>query len=238
MTPTHIASHLRWLARIAGSLLLIFLLAFLIGEGPPAPWRLSSREMLYFAGLAALYGGLTLAWFHPVWGGATSLAGWLWLSVLVGRPAWDAPLSLPALTGLIHLASASAPPFRPRWVTVLLYGPLPVFVLLAANEIFGNPPLLARPPHPAADLAGIWSGPGPATMNVDRYGRLTGQLWQTQIDAQLRPNRSWFGRLLGWRTDYTALTAGRHICLIDDAGPNRLRVYDSASARSLLLQRQ
>ncbi|MCC6537634.1 MAG: hypothetical protein IT162_08805 [Bryobacterales bacterium] len=235
MKPT---SPLPWLARLASLPLLFFFLAMLAGEGPPAPWRLSRRELLYLAGLAALYGGLAAAWFRPAWGGAASLAGWAGLSLLAGRPAFDAPLSLPALVALLYLACGSArPAARPRWVTPILYGPLPVLLLLAANEIFGHPPLLARPAQSAEELAGAWAGPGPATLYLDRYGRLTGSLWQTRVDAQLRPNRTRFGRLLGWRSDYAAHTAGRTVYLIDQAAPNRWRVYDAASGRSVLLQR-
>ena len=81
-------------------------------------------------------------------------------------------------------------------------GPLPLFVLLCANEMFGNPPLMATLERPVAQLAGPCSIPG-ATLTIHPDATVTGAIRGVAIQsARLTPNRSWFGRLLGWRTDY------------------------------------
>ena len=93
----------RWTARILGSLMVLFVLTFVFGEGPPPLLRMTVREQLYALGMGTLFLGLVVAWFREGWGGVLSVVGWAFLAVLAGRPAWDLPFSIPAATGLLHL---------------------------------------------------------------------------------------------------------------------------------------
>jgi hypothetical protein len=76
----------RWVARIAGTLVALFFLAFVAGEGPPPVSRLSFKEDLIFLAMGALFLGLLLAWKWPYWGGAIPLAGFAYL-ILADRRA-------------------------------------------------------------------------------------------------------------------------------------------------------
>lgn len=188
-----LALHLTWVARITGLLLFLFVLPFAFGGPGWIQWsRLSGKEQLGLIAFGALYGGLLVAWFQPVWGGALTVGGW------IAHPV-AAPLFLaPMLIGIIHLVFRRPEGPVPRWLRLVLAGPLPVFVLLSANEILGNPPLMATFP---ADPTGVWMldrrcAP-PCEIRIDRDRTVTGC-----VSGRIEPNRSWFGRLLNWRTDY------------------------------------
>lgn len=219
-------THIATLARLTSALILLFFLAFVVAEGPPNPFRLTASENLYAAGMLALYGGLALAWIKPAWGGACSVAGWLYLGVLSREIPLDWPLAVPAAIGLLFLLTANATKTpAPRWLKVVLYGPLPVFVLLCANEMFGNPPWMATSERPIAELAGAWSGPN-AAITITPAGAVTGNLGGVPVqDAQWTPNRSWFGRLLRWRTDYRirgTLAGGQTVNILLNGEPGHL----------------
>jgi hypothetical protein len=191
--------------------MVLFLLAFVIGEGLPPVFRMSGREQLYSLGMICLYLGLVVAWRWEGWGGLVSLLGWGLLSILAGKAAWNLPFSIPAAIGLLHLlcwwrlrGPAPPPAVVPRAVLFLL-PPLALFLLLCANEIFGQPPLMTGTgPAPAAVL-GTWYAEGavPIALTIATDGSVSGAVGsQALSDARLVGNRSWFGRLMHWRTDY------------------------------------
>src|ERR1017187_19714 len=93
----------RWTARILGSLMVLFVLTFVFGEGPPPLLRMTAREQLYALGMGSLFLGLAVAWFWEGWGGLLSLLRWALLAVLAKKPAWDLPFSIPMAIGLLHL---------------------------------------------------------------------------------------------------------------------------------------
>lgn len=219
----------RWTARIMGSLMVLFILTFVFGEGPPPLLRMTAREQLYALGMCSLFLGLVAAWFREGWGGLLSVLGWAFLAVLARRPAWDLPFSIPAALGLLHLLcwwrlrGPTPPPEAANWAT----GPhartfflsvsafLVAFVLLCANEIFGQPPLMTPAgPLPAA-IVGTWSAnlttvsrqPLPdeilVVFNIGPGGSVSGTVGDAALTSgQLLPNRSWFGRLMNWRAPY------------------------------------
>jgi len=129
-------------------------------------------------------------------------------------------LYVPALTGAVHLASwgrlrRAAPtgivPWRlPRLVAVSLLVALVVFVLLSANEIFGQPPLMTPALRPDNGLAGGWHGEGSASVEflIHSDGSVTGSVGQAAIsEGHIIYGRSWFGRLLHINSPY--LITGR-----------------------------
>jgi len=223
----HAAVAGRWTARILGSLMVLFLLAFLIGEGVPSWRHMTAQERLYALGVCALFLGLVVAWFREAWGGLLSLAGWGWLIVLARRPAWDLLFSLPAALGAIHLLCGwrlrgPAPPPGPaagpagpgrRWMVRSLWAALAVFLLLCANEIFGEPPFMT-PATPPAAWVGTWHAtltvlarplPGglPVVLTIAPDGSVSGTVGgATLTSGRFAANRSWFGRLMHWRTEY------------------------------------
>jgi len=105
------------------------------------------------------------------------------------------------------------------------------FILLCANEMLGNPPLMTAALHPSSVLVGSWQAraeawPGPTpievllTVNAD--GTVSGRLdGATLIGARITNNRTWFGRALNWRTGYIILGD-----LSGTAGPPPLRSGD------------
>jgi len=219
----------RWIARISGTLMVLFLLAFLVGEGPPPLARMTAREQFYALGFGSLFVGLVIAWFWEGWGGLLSLSGWAFLAALARRPPWDLPFSIPAVVGLLHLLCwwrlrGPAPSLQPvsaaamarlKILYVLLWVSLAAFLLLSANEIFGNPPLMTRSGRQAVEMVGTWSAalttvsrqPLPheilAVLTIGPDGSVAGVIGGAElISGRLVPNRSWFGRLMNWRTDY------------------------------------
>lgn len=199
----------RWTARIVGTLMFLFLLVFLFGEGPPPLWRLSAREQLYALGMGCLFLGLMVSWWREGWGGLVTLAGWGLLGVLAGRPAWNLIFSIPAAIGAVHVAcwwrlrdQAPAPDEAAalfKYVSV----PLAIFLLLSANEIFGQAPLMTPSGAPPAAMAGTWYDGGSTMLTIAPDGAVSGVLEEQPLrDARLVGNRSWFGRLMHWRTDY------------------------------------
>jgi hypothetical protein len=170
-----------------------------------------------------------IAWFWEGWGGLLSLSGWAFLAVLARRPPWDLPFSIPAVAGLLHLVCwwrlrSPAPTLEPvsaaamgrlKILYALLWVSLATFILLSANEIFGNPPLMTRSGQQAAEMVGTWSAtlttvsrqPLPheilAVLSIGPDGSVTGVIGNAEvISGRLERNRSWFGRLMNWRTDY------------------------------------
>lgn len=189
-------------ARLAGGLLFLFFVAMIVGEGPPNPLELTARESLYGVGMLLLYGGLAVAWFRADWGGGMSVAGWVFLAVLSGKLPLDWPVAAPAFVGLVHLICGWMGWVKVRRPPLVVCLMLAGFVALCANEMFGNPPLMATGERPLAEMAGEWED-GEVKLRIDAMGAVNGALGDVSIGtARLEPNRSWFGRLLGWRTDY------------------------------------
>jgi hypothetical protein len=187
------------------------------------------REQFYAVGVGSLFLGLIIARFWEGWGGLLSLLGWGFLAILAKRPAWDLPFSIPAAMGLLHLvcwwglrgpASPQAPVNAAtraglRMLFSFLWVSLAAFILLCANEIFGQPPLMTRTGRPPAGMVGTWyanlttvsrrSLPDaiPAVFTIGPDGSVSGTVGNAALtNGHLVVNRSWFGRLMNWRTDY------------------------------------
>jgi hypothetical protein len=211
----------RWTARIVGTLMVLFILAFVLAETPPPLSKMTPREQRYAIGMGALFLGLVIAWFWEGWGGLLSLAAWALLSILSGRPHWDWPLLIPGAVGLLHLVCwailrGPAPPppaltpaelAQRKKLWILLWTSLAVFVLFCANEMFGMPPLMTPSGPVPEQMQGTWRGnaPGeiPAVLTVAADGSVSGSVGNAALlHARLHRNRSWFGRLMNWRTDW------------------------------------
>lgn len=220
----------RWTARILGTLMVLFLLAFVFGEGPPRFSQMAGREQLYSLGLlGGLFLGLILAWRWEGWGGLLSMLGWAFLAVLSNRPPWALMLSIPAAVGLLHLLCwwrlrGPAPPPGPvdsakRAHMRMLFAPLWVFlaafISLCANEMFGQPPLMTRTGPPPAELVGTWYAnlttvsrqplgeEIPVAFTIGPDGSVSGSIGNAVLTSgRFVRNRSWFGRLMNWRTEY------------------------------------
>jgi hypothetical protein len=219
----------RWTARILGTLMVLLVLAFVFGEGPPPLLRMTAREQFYALGVGSLFLGLVVAWFREGWGGLLSVLGWGLLAVLAKRPALDLPFSIPGAVGLLHLVcwwrlrGPVPPPVTLNSATgagvkafvLLISVSMGAFLLLCANEIFGQPPLMTRLGHPPVEMLGTWradlttvSGqPLPkeirAEFTIAADGSVTGTVDDVVLTTgQFMRNRSWFGRLMNWRTDY------------------------------------
>jgi hypothetical protein len=190
---------------------------------------MTAREQLYALGMGSLFLGLVVAWFWEGWGGLLSVLGWGLLAVLAKRPAWDLPFSIPAAAGLLHLLSwwrlrgSVLPPEAANWASIphvrtlflFLLAILGAFVLLCANEIFGQPPLMTPAGPLPTEIVGTWyanlttvSGqPLPdgilVVFTIGPDGSASGTVGDaTLTNGRLRPNRSWFGRLMNWRAPY------------------------------------
>ena len=203
-----LAEAFRWIARIAGTLMVLFILALIVGEGLPPLLRMPLREQLYWCGLCSLFAGLIVACFREGWGGLLSLLAWGFLSLMAGKPARDLPFSIPAAIGAVHLVCWLRLRDRPGTPGAALAlaksmgPPLAIFLLLAANEIFGQPPLMTPSGAPPAALTGTWVQAAETVLTIAADGSVTGSLEAQPVSGRLTGNRSWFGRVMHWRTDY------------------------------------
>ncbi len=200
----------RWLARAAGALMALMFLVFVFAEGPPPLGRLGWLDSVRFLALTAVFGGLVAAWKWPITGGIASISGAVaFLSLTHLR--MPAVMLVPAGIGLLNVLCAlrlraSAPPNAaaslPR--SVLLPGAvlLGILALLVVNEMVVNPPLMtSRAPLPAA-CVGVWTGDR-ASITIAPDGGVTGTLnGKALAGGRFTRNRSWFGALLDWRSDY------------------------------------
>ena len=205
----------RWTARIAGTLMFLLFLTFFFGEGPPDLSRLTSAERLQMLGLAALFLGLPIAWKWEGLGGLITVAGFGFQGALSAGNLQRWVLYVPALAGAAHLASwarlrlaapAGLVPWRlPRSVVVSLLAVSAVFLLLCANEMFGQPPLMTPTLHPDSGLVGTWRGGGSNSVEfvIHSDGSVTGAVGEAAITAgHIRYGRSWFGRLMHINAPY------------------------------------
>lgn len=94
---------LRWAARILGTLLVLLILVFLIGEGTPRPSILTAREKVMFLALGVMLTGLVLAWKWAGIGGLLALAGYLVFGGLGGPRTLLSPFMAGGVAGCLHL---------------------------------------------------------------------------------------------------------------------------------------
>ena len=204
----------RWTARIAGTLMALFFLAFFVGEGFPniflLPWRQSLSVLL----MSAMMAGLLLAWKWEGLGGAVALAA-VALMPLIGTRGIGLFL-VPAAIGLLHivcwwsLRSGGAIWEVPGKVPIVVGLAVAVFILLCANEMLGMPPLMTPAFHPPPELVGTWEaklGSMDAAFAINPDASVSGRIGDaTLIGGRMIYNRSWFGRFMRWRTDYLIMS--------------------------------
>lgn len=202
----------RWAARILGTLMFLLFLTFVLGEGPPNPFKLANPEKLQFLGMIALFCGLALAWRWEGLGGLLSVAGFV-LLVALGRShltMWT--FWLPAVIGLVHAICwerlrIESPPGMVPWhlsrpVIAALLSALALFLVLCANEIFGNPPLMTPSLHPSPLLVGAWHAPD-VMLTIHPDASVTGTMGGSVVArARIAYRRSWFGGLMHWNSEY------------------------------------
>lgn len=71
---------LRWITRIAGGLLLLLMLAFVIGEGFPHPTTLTVDEQKLFTALFAMAAGIFVAFKWELQGSILTIVGYLFFA--------------------------------------------------------------------------------------------------------------------------------------------------------------
>ena len=201
----------RWTARIAGTLMALFFLAFFVGEGFPNIFRLPWRETLSVLTISAVVAGLLLAWKWEGLGGALVLAA-VGLMPLIGMMRGIGFFLVPAAIGLLHvvcwwrLRSAGVGWEVPRKILIVVGLAVAVFILLCANEAFGMPPLMTPAFHPPPELVGTWEaklGSMDAVFTINPDASVSGRIGEAPlIDGRMIYNRSWFGKFMHWRTDY------------------------------------
>ncbi len=82
-SSVHIAlTVLRWMARTLGTVLLILIVAFAIGEGVPSPLAMSLRENLLSVALLAMVVGQIVAWRWEGIGGGLILLGFILFAIV------------------------------------------------------------------------------------------------------------------------------------------------------------
>jgi hypothetical protein len=187
----------------------LLFLAFLFGEGPPDLSRLTLLERLQAPGVAGLFFGLPIAWKSEGVGGLITVAGFGFLAAIGAGNVHRWAIYMPVSAGALHFASwgrlrmaapASIVPWRlPPFISVSLLIARVGFVLLSANEILGQPPLMTPALHPDIGLAGGWHGVGPISVEflIHSDTSVTGSVGGTAIaEGHIIYGRSWFGRLL------------------------------------------
>jgi hypothetical protein len=205
----------RWIARITGTLMFLLFVAFDFGEGPPDLLRLTAAERVQALGIATLFFGLPLAWKWEGLGGLITVSGFAFLGAVDQANLHRWVLDMPALAGALHLASwtrlrmsrpANLAPCRlPRAAGLSLAAGAAVFLMLCANEIFGQPPLMTPALEPDRSLAGRWEnvGPAPVEFLIHEDGSVTGTVGDGAIGGgRITYGQSWFGRLLHLNSRY------------------------------------
>jgi hypothetical protein len=205
----------RWMALILGTLTVLFFLAFFFGEGPPRFSALPATERLRFLAIGAMFLGLLAAWKWEGAGGLVALAGFAVFVALDSNHLKLWAFDIPAALAVIHLLcwwrlhggppAGVAPWPAPREIVFALSAVLGIFVLLCANEMFGQPPLMTPTLHPPADLLGAWQQTGTVDveLTIHEDASVTGAVdGATIAGARVSYGRSWFGKLLSWNADY------------------------------------
>ena len=102
------AAACRWTARIIGTLLVLTIVLFAIGEGMPNPFTQPMAVQVGFLALALMIVGILGAWRWELPGGTLSLVGWSLFVVAVMRPSrglnWF--VGALALPGVLYVAGA------------------------------------------------------------------------------------------------------------------------------------
>jgi hypothetical protein len=209
----------RWIARIAGTLMALFFLAFLFGEGPPPLFRLGWHQNLQFLGMAGLFAGLLAAWKWEAGGALVALASYALLLSIDRRFNTTWFFLIPAAVAVLHILCwariFAGPPASDRWefpkrALWIGAGALGVFLALCANEIFGNPPLMTPQLRPSAALIGDWHAKLPTGMDVALTihddASVTGTIGEAPLSTgRIVYGRTWFGRWMNWRSPYQLL---------------------------------
>lgn len=218
-----IQQHLSTLARFAGLAVFLFFAAMVVADGPPNPLHLSLRQNLYGLVLIVLFSGLALAFFRPLGGGLFSLGSWFLLALLSWKLPLDAPFLIPALIAAFHVALARYT--TPAKLPLALHAAFACLLLIAGNEMFGQPPLFARLTSPTAKLTGKWISPG-IQLQIEQDAKVSGDIDGIAIaEAKIYPNRTLFGQLIHWRSDYIirgTLNPSQPILLILNRDPDGL----------------
>ena len=94
----------RWTTRVIGTLILLLIAVFAIGEGLPNPLSLSPREILLSIALATMLVGQIAAWKWEGVGGVLILGGFAFFSIVNHRISLNIVFGPWLLTGLIYLA--------------------------------------------------------------------------------------------------------------------------------------
>ena len=108
ITTRLLAGTCRWTARILGTLLVLMIVLFAVGEGMPNPFTQPISVQIGFLALALLVIGILGAWRWELAGGTLSLVGWSLFVVAVMHPPrglnWF--VGALALSGLLYVAGA------------------------------------------------------------------------------------------------------------------------------------
>lgn len=205
----------RWIALIFGTLMVLFFLAFFFGEGPPHLSALTAADKLQFTALGVLLLGLIVACKWEGVGGLLALAGFVTFITINSSHLKLSLFDFPAVIAVVHIAcwwrlragppSTLVPWHVSRDILVGLGALLAVFLILCANEIFGQPPLMTPSLHPSANLQGAWRQTGrlDVALTIHEDASVTGTVDGADIaGARVTYGRSWFGSLLHWNADY------------------------------------
>jgi hypothetical protein len=98
----------RWSARITSLMLVALVLVFMVGEGPPNPFKQPSSVQVEFLGMALMLAGFLLGWRWEAMGGIMAVVGFaaFFATELVvnGRPPGGA-IPLFVVPGVLFLVS-------------------------------------------------------------------------------------------------------------------------------------
>jgi hypothetical protein len=101
-TTRVLAAACRWIARILGTLLVLIIVLFAVGEGMPNPFTQPMTVQVGFLAMALLMIGILGAWRWELAGGTLSLVGWGLFVVAVMHP----PRGLNWFVGALALPGA------------------------------------------------------------------------------------------------------------------------------------
>lgn len=101
-----LAALCRWAARILGSLVVLTVLGFAVGEGMPNPFTQPVPVQLGFLGLGLLMAGILAGWRWDLVPALVSLGGWALFVLAVMRRGPNGFVLFLALPAVLLLVSA------------------------------------------------------------------------------------------------------------------------------------
>ena len=220
----------RWTARGLGGLTALYFLYQLLRTGIPAPSLLTTGESVAVLGIAISFAGMFIVWMWEGAGGGLMVGGYMLAAATLSPMLSLRIFHVMAFSGALFVAAwwlgnKQGKPVRRKlpagvtgwfftWRKALAAGG-GLLGLLFLNELFITPPLMSPGIEVDPAIAGRWEGRSAILsdwvrqhrlmvfVNIGVDGMVKGGVGDAELaGGRIAANRSWFGSVLGWRSEY------------------------------------